>query len=114
MNFLEKWYWANYLKGTNPVTAFIRGIVFNLWIPVLASLILCFFIDTQWQHKDGMAQWSAVEYLRYWLYFWHVVFSVTWRCLYEYASYFWNHMGHISEFVHRVVFGQPDPGTYGH
>ena len=41
MGFFEKWYWANYLKGTNPVTAFIGGLIKGFWIPLVAIGIFC-------------------------------------------------------------------------
>jgi hypothetical protein len=98
MNFWEKWYWANYLKGTNPITTFIRGLVFGIWIPFLLSAILCFFIDPQWKHKEGLAQWSLWEYIRFYGFFWKTIVFVTCQTIYQYATYAWNHMGTIARF----------------
>jgi len=104
MSFWDRWYWANYLKGTNPITTLIRGLVYGFWIPILASAILCFFIDPQWRHVEGMAQWSPLGYVRFYCYFWGIVFYTCWRYACFYASFFWNDTGSIAAFVRRVIF----------
>jgi len=102
MNFFEKWYWVNYLKGTNLITTFIKGLIFGFWIPIVLSAIFCFFIDPQWKHIEGMAQWSPIAYAHFYFWFWKIVFYAFGKCGRDYAVYFWTHTGEIAKFVRRV------------
>ena len=104
MNFLEKWYWANYIKGTNPITSFVGGLVSGFWIPVVLSAIFCFLIDPQWRHIQGMAQWNPFAYVHFYILFWREVFYAFGKCANENATYFWSHTGEIAKFVRQVLW----------
>lgn len=104
MSFWEKWYWVNLLKGTNPVTTFIGGLIEGWWIAIILSLIFCFVTDPQWNSAEGMHGWSFVGYFHYYCYFWQGVWTVTTHYLHVYWDFFWNHMGSIGRFWRHVLF----------
>jgi hypothetical protein len=104
VDFFEKWYWANYLKGTNPVTTFVRGLIFGLWIPILLSAIFCLLTDPQWQHKEGLGQFSLVAYGHYYLFFWRTVFYAIGHYTCLYATYAWDHMGSLVRWVRHLFW----------
>jgi len=104
MTFWEKWYWENFVRGTNPFTTFFWGLVSGLWIPIVLSAILCFFIDPQWQHHESMAQWNPIEFGCFYCWFWRIVFYTFGHYAWVYASYFWHHTGEIARFVRQVLW----------
>ena len=113
MKFWEKWYWANYIRGTNPITTFISGLFQGLWIPILVSAIFCLVTDPQWQHVEGFSHWSFVGYYRYFCFFWHTVATVTCHYIYLYSKYAWDHMGEIGRFWRHVLWlDDPDAFKY--
>jgi hypothetical protein len=77
MSFWDRWYWANYLKGTNPITTFIRGLIFGIWIPPMLSAVLFFFMDPQWRRHESMAQWNPIEYVKFYWAFWGIIFYLS-------------------------------------
>lgn len=103
-SFWEKWYWANFLRGTNPVTTFISGLIRGLWIPLVLSAIFCFVTDPQWNHAEGMGGWSIAKYLHYFYYFWHGVISITFHWLHVYWNYFWEHMGSAGRWIRHMLW----------
>jgi hypothetical protein len=104
MKFWEKWYWANYIRGTNPFKTFIRGLIAGWWIPLLLSAVFCLFTDPQWQHQESFLHFSIIEYLKYYCFFWKTVISVTCHFIYLYASYAWDHAGTIVRWFRHVLW----------
>jgi hypothetical protein len=104
MQFIEKWYWANFIRGTNPIMTFIGGLVYGFWIPLLLSAIFCLVTDPQWQHIEGFAHWSPLGYIHYYFFFWKTVITVTCHCIWLYATYAWEHMGAIGRFWRHVLW----------
>jgi hypothetical protein len=113
MSFWEKWYWANYLRGTNPITSFIGGLIKGIWIPILISIILCFLTDPQWNHAAGMKDWSPIAYTQWFFYCWGCVFYGIAHCLGELISYIWNSFGEFGVFCRQVFWlgGPHNPGN---
>jgi len=104
MGFGEKWYWANFIRGTNPITTFISGLLFNLWIPIAASMVFCFLTDPQWAHTEGMSGWSMAGYFGYWLHCWYGIFSITYHTIILYWHYFWDHMGEVGKLFRSIFW----------
>jgi hypothetical protein len=104
MTFLEKWYWANFIRGTNPVTTFAKGLVLGIWIPLLLSAIFCLLTDPQWNHKESISGFSFTAYGNYYVFFWKTVFQAIWHFTCLYASYLWNHMGSIVRWVRHLLW----------
>lgn len=104
MSFWEKWYWVNYLRGTNPITTFISELIYGLWIPITCFLIFCFVTDPQWAHVEGMTSWSPRWYLWYVHYEAYGIITILSKCFWEYVSFAWNHMGTIGRFWRHVMW----------
>ncbi len=104
MQFIEKWYWANFIRGTNPFTTVVRGLIWGFWIPILAFAIFCFITDPQWKYAEGMAQWSPHGYFHYYVFFWKTVVTVTCQHIWQYATYAWEHSGAIGRFWRHVLW----------
>ena len=103
-SFWEKWYWANFVRGTNPVTTFIKGLIWGLWIPLVFSAIFCLFTDPQWNHKEAVTGWSPVAYAEYYGYFWKSVFQGVTHYLHVYWNFATQHFGYIVRFVRHVLW----------
>lgn len=113
MSFWEKWYWANFVRGTNPVTTFIKGVIWGLWIPIVASLVFCLFTDPQWAGKESFLSWSPVAYAKYFGYFWHSVFTGIFHYLNVYATYAIQHFGSVVRwFRHLLWLDDPEAFQY--
>ncbi len=87
MSFFEKWYWANYIKGTSPIGSFMAGIVKGIWIPFLLLAIFCLF--------TGFNYFFMLKAIFYYFGGYTII----------YIKYFFMHLSDIQCFCRGVVFG---------
>ena len=86
MGFGEKWFWATYVRGQNPITAFIMWLIKGVWIPIGLSLVFCLLNDTNF------------------FYFWHVVFYAIFHFFWYYITWLWTHFGEVQHWVRHVLW----------
>lgn len=103
MGFGEKWFWATYIRGENPVVAFFVGLIKGIWIPIVVSAIFCLLTDPQFK-SHSLNHFSVTAYVSYYCFFWKTVISVCWQYTFGYIGYAWNHWDEVSAFVRRVLW----------
>lgn len=113
MQFIEKWYWANFLKGTSPLRTLIGSLIAGWWIPIVVSAVFCLFTDPQWQHKEGFWGFSPIEYLKYYGFFWKTVATVSCHYIWLYLTYAWEHAGTIVRWFRHLLW-LDDPEAFQH
>jgi len=86
MTFWEKWYWANFVRGTNPITRFIWGLIVGIWIPLAALAIFCLLTGIP--------------------YFWFLgqIVSTFWDYLCHDIYYFSHNLSAIQKHVRWMLF----------
>jgi len=104
MKYWEKWYWATYIRGQNPISAFFWGLINGFWVPIVLSAIFCLITDPQFKHIHGFSQFSPTAYLTYYCFFWKTVITVCWHYLVEYTSFAWNHWDEVVGFARKVFW----------
>jgi hypothetical protein len=103
MKFWEKWYWATYIRGENPILSFIGGLIKGFWIPIVVSAIFCLLTDPQFK-SHSLNQFDVGAYVAYYCYFWKVVFYAIYKHTVGYLVYAWQHWDEVVNFVRRVLW----------
>jgi hypothetical protein len=103
MRFGEKWFWATYMRGENPISEFFWGILRGFWVPIVVSAVFCLFTDPQFKHHS-LNQFDVGAYVAYYCYFWKSVWQAIAHFTKEYVLFAWYHWDEVVNFARRVLW----------